>query len=67
MDHLPITLTVYDPRNGEEVQSKRLDFLCPADRQNIAKTAWWAMHNGYEVRTSPDFPGNPIQVAPIEE
>jgi len=47
-----IDLTVHD-REGNEVQRKRLDFLTRSGRQNLAKTAWWAMHEGLEVRTRP--------------
>ena len=35
------------------LQSKFLDFLNREDRENIARTAWWAMHEGHQLVTRP--------------
>lgn len=35
------------------LRRKAINFLDPATRQFIAKTAWWAMHSGYELTTRP--------------
>lgn len=49
---LPIELVVTDS-SGKELNRMRLDFLKSEDRQRIAKTAWWAMHNGHTLTTRP--------------
>lgn len=49
---LPIKLTVTEP-SGEVVNTMFLDFHKKEDRVRIAKTAWWAMHNGKEMTTRP--------------
>jgi hypothetical protein len=53
--NLWIRLEVRDEED-EVIQTKELDFHTPDARQNIAKTAWWAMHNGYSVETYPMDP-----------
>jgi len=54
---LPIRLTVRD-REGVVLNEMILNFLSRSDRQRIAKTAWWAMHNGHEMVTVPIEEGN---------
>lgn len=47
-----VTLSVHN-RQGDMIQSRRINFLSREGRQKIAKTAWWAMHEGHELRTRP--------------
>lgn len=50
---LPIILKVTNPITGVVFQERELDFHLAQDRQDIAKTAWYAMHNGYRLTTEP--------------
>jgi len=49
---LPLLCEILDGE-GNIVNKLRLDLYNPKHRQRMAKTVWWAMHTGYEVRTRP--------------
>lgn len=54
---IPVHVKVVNPENGVVVNRFVVpNFLDRSGRQKIAKTAWWAMHNGYELRTRPAAP-----------
>ena len=40
-----------------------LDFLRSDSRTRIAKTAWWAMHNGHQMTTVPTDRAEPLSEA----
>ena len=54
---LLVVMTVWKNTENEEddeiLNQRVYNFLDPQQRQKIAKTAWWAMHNGYEMITRP--------------
>jgi len=52
-NELLIIMTVYDGKSDEILNRKVYNFLDPKCRQIIAKTAWWAMHNGHQLVTRP--------------
>lgn len=49
--------------NGDEQLLKQdtFDFHDPGARAMLAKTAWWAMHQGHELVTWPLRPGETVQ------
>jgi hypothetical protein len=47
-----VRLRVYNSHN-ELIRQTKVEFTNSLGRQFIAKTAWWAMHNGHTLITNP--------------
>lgn len=51
--HLRVKVCVTDPATGDIQRQTTVNFLDHNGRAFIAKTAWWAMHNGFSLTTVP--------------
>jgi len=68
VSRLLIGMIVYDsPESDLILKAETLDFKNKKHRAMIARTAWWAMHEGHEMVTWPLDPGEKVEHFDIRE
>lgn len=62
MSRLLIGMVVYEsPESDVVIKAETLDFKNKKHRAMIARTAWWAMHEGHEMVTWPLASGEIVE------